>query len=243
MTRKLYLFPLFCLLTLSVVAQEKDTLKFKYVPDPGYESQAHHRVYSSWGGDGPLLSFSGNVRDAGQHVPEIPRFTVFFNVGTNFNYDFSNSFGLFTGINLKNIGLITKENDSLKLKRRVYTVGVPLGFKIGDLKKGRLFFFAGGAYDLAFNYKEKQFINGDKRHKFNEWFSDRTPLFMPSLFAGFRFFPGIGLKVQYYPDNFFNKDFKDEHNATPYANLETKLFFVTLNYDFSNKRPHWHEHE
>ena len=188
----------------------------------------------TWGGDGPLLSF-GDIKYAGEHVRNIPRFTIFFNVGNNFNYDFGKNFGIFTGMNIKNIGLISKDNDSVKLKRRVYTFGIPLGFKIGDLKGGSFFFFAGGSYDMAFNYKEKRFLNGDKVHKFNEWFSDRTPIFMPSVFAGVRFAPGFGLKLQYYPNDFFNKDYKETSNGVttyPYKDVTSKMFYATISYDF-----------
>lgn len=193
-------------------------------------------VYVTHGGNGALLSFA-SMSDNGVHMRNIPRFTLFFNVGSNFNKDFSRHFGIFTGLNIKNIGLISKPYDSLKLKQRVYTLGVPLGFKIGDLNTGSFFFFAGGEIDLAFNYKEKQFVDGKKVRKFNEWFSDRTPLLMPSLFAGLRFEPGFGLKVQYYPQNFFNKDFttKDKNNnvITPFKNTEAQMLFVTLSYNFS----------
>lgn len=247
MDRKFYLFPLLLsLLQLSVYAQEKDsTGEKKYDWKKMVFGEYHHRskkVYMSWGGDGPLLSF-GDIKYAGEHVRNIPRFTFFFNVGHNFNYDFGKHFGMFSGINIKNIGLITKDND-VKLKRRVYTLGVPVGFKIGDVRRGSFFFFAGGSYDLAFNYKEKQFINGDKKHKFNEWFSDRTPLLMPSLFAGLRMAPGFGLKVQYYPNNFFNQDFKETVNGVvtyPYRDVEAKMFFATLSYDFG-RIPHRARH-
>jgi len=193
-------------------------------------------VYVTHGGDGPLLSFA-SMKENGEHMRNIPRFTLFFNIGSNFNKDFSKNFGIFTGLNLKNIGLISKPTDSLKLKQRVYTVGVPLGIKIGDVTGGSFFFFAGGEIDLAINYKEKQFVDGRKVHKFNEWFSDRTPLLMPSLFAGVRVNPGFGLKVQYYPQNFFNRDFKTKDKSGnaiyPYKNLEANLIFVTLGYNFS----------
>ncbi|PUZ27750.1 hypothetical protein GA0116948_10661 [Chitinophaga costaii] len=194
----------------------------------------HKGVYPSWGGDGPLLSF-GSIKYDGDHVRNIPRFTFFFNVGTNFNYDINKNFGVFTGLNLRNIGLITKDNDSLKLKRRLYTLGIPIGLKVGDVRHGSIFFFAGGEYDLALNYKEKQFIDGDKRHKFSQWFSDRTPLLLPSVFAGIRVHPGIGLKVQYFLTDFFNKDFHetvDGLKTYPYAQTQSKMFFVTLSYDF-----------
>lgn len=188
--------------------------------------------YITAGGNGPLLSFA-NVTNAGEHVRSLPRFTIFFNVGTNYNYDFSNNFGIYTGLNIKNIGLITK-TDTSKLKQRVYTLGVPLGLKIGNMRNG-FFFFFGGEYDLAFNYKEKYFLNGDKKSKFNEWFSDRTPTFMPSVFAGFRFSPGFGLKAQYYLNNFFNQDYTRSINGVkekPYKDLEANMVFVTLSYNF-----------
>ncbi|SEW22124.1 hypothetical protein [Chitinophaga arvensicola] len=250
---KCKLLPL-CLLMLTlcctVIAQDKkDSTNNSSAPDSTVREEKtvfsiifgkypKHRegVYVTHGGDGPLLSFA-SMKENGEHMRNIPRFTLFFNIGSNFNKDFSKNFGIFTGINLKNIGLISKPADSLKLKQRVYTLGVPVGFKLGDLSSGSLFFFAGGEIDLAFNYKEKQFVDGDKVHKFNEWFSDRTPLLMPSLFAGFRFNPGFGLKVQYYPQNFFNPDFKTKDksgNAVyPNRNLEANLVFVTLGYNFS----------
>jgi len=228
---------LFCLSQLAVFAQH-DSILMHFDRYPLH----HKKAYMTWGGDGPLLSF-GDIKYAGEHVRNIPRFTLFVNVGNNFNYDFGNNFGVFTGINIKNIGLITKDNDSVKLKRRVYTLGIPIGIKIGDLKGGKFFVFAGGSYDLAFNYKEKRFLNGDKVHKFNEWFSDRTPILMPSLFAGIRVYPGFGLKVQYYPNNFFNRDYKETVNGVstqPYKDVESKMFFATISYDFGGAPDHRH---
>lgn len=198
--------------------------------------------YITAGGNGALLSFA-NISDKGEHVRNVPRFTLFFNVGTNYNYDFSNNFGIFTGLNIKNIGLITK-NDTSKLKRRVYTMGVPLGLKFGNMRDG-FFFFLGGEYDLAFNYKEKFFLNGDKKSKFNEWFSDRTPLLMPSVFAGFRFSPGFGLKAQYYLNNFFNQDYTQSIGGVkekPYKDLKANLVFVTLSYNFGLRYKGGHHH-
>ncbi|CAL1521567.1 hypothetical protein [Chitinophaga sp. MM2321] len=181
-----------------------------------------------------MLSFASMKQD-GEHMRNIPRFSFIFNYSTSFNKDFSKNFGVFTGLNIKNIGLISKPYDSLKLKQRVYTLGIPIGFKIGDVTGGTFFFFAGGSVDMALNYKEKQFVDGEKVHKFNEWFSDRTPLLMPSIFAGFRINPGFGLKVEYYPQNFFNKDFHytDKGNKIyPYKNTDANLVFVTLGYNF-----------
>ncbi|MBV8255160.1 MAG: hypothetical protein JO154_21340 [Chitinophaga sp.] len=238
--------------TTSTFAQEKDSVEtgshaqdstYRGVKGPlltiafGKYPKYRKGVYRTNGGDLGLLSFA-QVTNNGEHVRNIPRFTYFFNFGTNFNKDFGRNFGIFTGINIKNIGLITKPTDSLKLKQRVYTIGVPLGFKFGDLHRGTFFFFAGAECDLAFHYKEKVFIDGKKESKFSEWFSDRTPLLMPSVFAGMRFSPSFGLKVQYYPQNFFNQDFKTKDksgNAVyPQQNLDAKLVFATLSYNFNS---------
>ncbi|TWV99091.1 outer membrane beta-barrel protein [Chitinophaga pinensis] len=167
MTRKLYFIPLLLLsmLQLPAFSQDNTDTTRKVIEEVTITRTygTSKRSYTTWGGDGPLLSFGRDIRESGNHVRSVPRFTFFFNIGHNYNYDFGRNVGFFTGLNLKNIGLITKDDkDSVKLKRRVYTLGVPLGIKIGDLKKG-FFFFAGGAYDLAFNYKEKKFINGDKK--------------------------------------------------------------------------------
>jgi hypothetical protein len=212
-----------CLCQFAAFSQDSTTAATSVASKP------RQHIYPSVGGDGPILSF-GHVRDNGQHVATTPRFTLFFNIGRNYNYDVTKWLGFYSGINLKNIGIITKSNDSMdvKLKRRVYALGVPLGIKIGDVRGGDFFVFLGGQYDLALNYKEKQFVNGDKVRKFNEWFSHHTPLLMPSLFAGVRFYPGIGIKVQYYPNDFLNKEFK----TGVYSHTESKLFFVTLTYDF-----------
>jgi hypothetical protein len=229
MNLKRSLFALICCLCqFAVFAQDTTTVQ--------KSAKLRQHVYPSVGGDGPILSFA-NVKYGGEHVSTAPRFTLFFNMGRNYNYDFSKYVGIFSGINLKNIGIITKGSDTLdvKLKRRVYTLGVPFGIKIGDVRGQSFFFFLGGQYDLALNYKEKQFLDGKKVKKFNAWFSDRTPLLIPSLFAGFRFYPGIGLKVQYYPNDFFNKDYKQTVAGVttyPYRNTESKMFFVTLTYDF-----------
>ncbi len=216
----------------STEVKKKITYHFHFytTPKPG-------KGYITAGGNGPLLSFA-SMKNNGEHIRNIPRFTMFFNVGTNYNYDFTNNIGIFTGLNIKNIGLISKPNDSVKLKQRVYTLGVPLGLKVGDIRNGYFFFF-GGEYDLAFNYKEKYFLDGHKKSKFNEWFSDRTPLLMPSVFAGVRFQPGFGVKVQYYLNDFFNKDYSQTVNGVktqPYKDMEAKMLFVTLSYNFGTHR-------
>jgi hypothetical protein len=207
--------------------------------DDDRDDDRHSSVYYTKGGNASLLSFARVARN-GQEISSIPRFTMFFNVGTNANYDLGKNLGVFAGLNLTNIGMITEESivgtvrtDDFKYKQRVYAVGVPVGIKIGDLRK--FYFYGGAEAALAINYKEKTFINGEKVDKFNEWFSNRTNAFMPALFAGFQTKSGFGLKVQYYLNDFLNPEF-GEGNARPYAGMESQIFFVTLGYNFDRKR-------
>lgn len=198
------------------------------------EHRRSHKGYITSGGNGGILSFA-DVKEAGDRVNSIPRFTLFFNYGVNYNYDFSKSAGFFSGLNIKNIGLITKD-DNIKLKRRVYTIGVPVGIKLGDLKSSNTLFFAGGELDFAFNYKEKHFVNGDKVSKFNEWFSGRTPTVMPSVFAGVQFDRHFSFKAQYYLNNFFNTSYKDDNGVEIYKDTEAKILFITIGYHFRPKK-------
>ena len=164
---------------------------FALVQSVSAQEKNNDKVYTTFGGNGGILSFS-DVKDNGTKVNSIPRFTFFFNIGTNYNYDVSDHFGFFSGTNIKNIGMITEVGDT-KLKRRVYTLGVPVGFKVGNVKDG-IMLFGGAEVDVAFNYKEKTFVNDDKKSKFNEWFSDRTQTLMPSVFAGFQFSEHFSIK-------------------------------------------------
>jgi hypothetical protein len=195
-------------------------------------SSKKKKWYTTRGGDAGLVSFS-NVSKNGKMYNNVPRFTFFLNGGTNFNYDFGDNAGFFTGINGKNIGVIYDESDSVRWKRRVLALGVPVGFKFGNLKKHNFFYVAAQA-DFALNYKQKRFLNGDKVEKRNKWFGEQTPIFMPSVFAGFQTNRHLGLKAQYFLNNFFNQNYT-ENNSKPFAGMDANIFFLTLSYDFSLK--------
>lgn len=215
---------IFVLLTASLFAQS-DSTQGSYSSEPKKK-----KWYSTRGGDAALVSFS-NVSRNGTALNNIPRFTFFLNGGVNFNTDFNNNIGFFTGYSGKNLGVIYDSSDHVRFKHRVLMLGVPVGFKVGNLKKGNFIFF-GGQADFAYNFKEKRFVDGEKVSKFNEWFSKRTPIFMPSVFAGFRTNKKVGLKVQYFPNNFFKPGF-EKNGVKPYSGMSASVFFLTLSYDFS----------
>lgn len=189
------------------------------------------KFYSASGIDGAIFSTSILSKPGVDNRLSTLRFSM-LSFGVNLHYDFSHTFGIFSGVGIKNIGFIEKfKAADSTAKHRVYTIGIPLAFKIGDLKK-RKFFFAGGGADLALNYREKGFIRRGNKEKFNEWFSERTPLIMPYIFAGISFDPGLTLKMQYYPQNFMNDTFVDPVTGLqPYKGYKVRLLQLTLGID------------
>jgi hypothetical protein len=163
------------------------------------------------------------------------RFTAIPLLGFNVNYDFGNNIGLYTGLNIKNIGFIEKsKNPDSTIKRRVYTISVPLGLKIGKIKYGNYVVLGVGA-DFPFNYREKGFTDRGNKTKFNEWFSDRTPRIMPYAFIGAHLNPALTFKLQYYPSNFLNPDYKTLNasgaEVKPYATYNVSTILLTAGID------------
>jgi len=189
------------LLSLAATAQEEPHHMLK---KPGGRPPVQ-RLYWSNGLDAAIFSTSLLQKTGQSDKLTTLRFSYVVNFGFNLNFDFNRHIGLMTGAGVKNIGFIEKTMGGT-VKRRVYTLGVPLGIKIGDLAR-RNFVFLGGGLDAPVNYREKAFVDRGDKVKFNEWFSERTPSFMPYVFAGVSASPGVTFKLQYYPGNFLNRDF------------------------------------
>ena len=188
------------------------------------------QVYTENNGE-MIFAFSG-VEKAGQSLDSKMRFSFFLHFGHNVHHDLSNNFGIYTGYGLRNIGIITTEND-IETRRRTYSLGIPLALKAGSFKK-HTYIYGGGEYELFFHYKQKQYIDGVKT-KQKEWFSDRTKRLNPSLFAGIQFPGGINLKFKYYLKNFLNRDFSGSDFGVPVDYSEfnkVQLFYISLNYNF-----------
>jgi len=205
-------------------------------------------VYGSSSGE-IILSFSNaayhNQPNAGDYlsISGAPRFTMWFHSSSYLNVDFNEHFGLYSGLTLRNIGLITMEKSSkpsisedVKWKRRAYSLGIPLALKLGKMEDG-FYFFAGGQYDWLFHYKEKEFLSDGKR-KSSKWFSSKVNTFLPSVFLGIAFPSGISLKFTYAMDDFMNKDYSYTATGTgniikPYENMDSQIFYISM---FFNSR-------
>ncbi len=236
---------IFC--TVTTEAQNSND-NFLFTHDVGKKKQ----VYFGNNYEGALISTAIQNNSLGNPSLGTPRFTYFFHLGFNMHVDLSNTIGLYTGLGIKNIGFIEKTNSvnaltgvvrDSTIKRRVYTVGLPIGIKIGNMKR-RNFAVVGGGIDLPFNYREKGFVKRGDKDKFNEWFSDRTARFMPYVFAGISVDPGIVFKVQYYPTNFMNPDYTTQNSnlvilpvalTRPYANYDVNLLLFSIGFDIHYK--------
>jgi hypothetical protein len=184
--------------------------------------------YLSGGGE-LILAFS-NINH--HSINSTPRFTGFFHLQEQINWNLNRWIGLYSGLALRNIGIIYKLNDSLsgrvKYIQRSYTLGIPFAIKLGNMNR-RSFIFAGGEIEYAFAYKQKLFQN---KHKdiFTDGFGNQVNQWLPSLFAGWQFHRGFCLKFKYYTGNFLNKNYTYTQNGNsmqPFAHLNTHIFYVS----------------
>ncbi len=159
------------------------------------------------------------------------RFSGFLNTGVTFNFNITQTVGIYTGIDIKNLGFIDFTYADSTVKRRSYNVGVPFGVKIGNMDDKKAFGFIGGGIDKPINYKEKQYL--EKSHKtarFSEWFSKRTPEFMPYVFIGAAINQGAVFKLQYYPGNFLNPDYKTSKGLQPNYGYDVHVLMLSIGY-------------
>jgi hypothetical protein len=190
-------------------------------------------AYYSFGGE--MIFSWADMEYKGQEVNSLMRWTPFVNLQSFINKDFSPHLGIFSGLAFRNVGYIFEDyqnptNNQVinKKKFRSYNLGIPVGFKIGNLSK--LFFYGGYEVEFPFIYKEKTFDDGDKIDKITGWFSSRTENFQHGVLAGIQFPEGINLKFKYYFSEFHNQEFTDSAGVKPYAGLKSNIFYFSLSY-------------
>jgi hypothetical protein len=229
--KKSLLFQLILLSALAQAQTTEPTVSF----DKQYFAAASEAIFSM--GDLGKVTVSPAINGphgSSQNAEPIPRFSLFFHVGEQMHFNFSNSLGLYTGINLRNIGMINRFNDSLKVKQRVYSVGVPLALKLGNMGK-RAYVAVGGELELFFHYKQKVFegtsSRGEKVDKYSAWFSNRTPLINPSVFVEFNFGKGNYVRLRYYLKDFLvngNQFVRVSGTKLPFSVERSTLFALSV---------------
>src|SRR5580765_8415755 len=89
---------------------------------------------------GETIFSMGIVGSDSSDLSPVVRFSPVFNLQEQFHHDFSDHVGIYTGLGVRNVGLISHYTDSIgneeKIKERSYSLGVPLALKLGDLKEG-----------------------------------------------------------------------------------------------------------
>jgi hypothetical protein len=188
---------------------------------------------------GELLFQFGDVELANSNVTKEPmRFTFFLHLGQYWHLDIGNYLGFYTGTALRNVGFIYDEDIPQKTVRRAYTLGVPLALKLGSFKN-HIYIFGGGEYEMLFHYKGKRWYSNERdgsKIRDKELFSDKTELFIPSVFAGIQFPGGVNLKFKYYLGDFLNLDYvgNDLGNTNVAFSDFTKqnLFYISLSWQF-----------
>lgn len=186
--------------------------------------------YTSVGVEGNLIQFARmNTTDK-----IVPRYTYFFNAGVDYNRRLDNTVSIFTGIHLKNLGLIrelrTPSNGSLvtKIKERVYTLGAPIGVRVYSRDR-KTEFKLGMDCGVALNFKRKLYNGKFKTDKFNEWFSPEASVLHYSMFAGINV-KGFSLTANYYLNNFYGRQ------SNVVANLITLGAGIQLDKDDVSKK-------
>jgi len=192
--------------------------------------QDQKRFYSSTSLE-MIFSFADIAVDS-SNASNIMRWAPVLNIQYIYNFDMNKNLGFFVGFDMRNLGFIWKDDKGQRWKHRVYTVGVPLGIKLGNLKSG-MFFYAGGQIEYAFNYKEKYFLNGSKEDKNVYWFTDRVNIFQASVLAGINFPYGFNIKFKYYFTDLLNTGYEAfDENGVKYKPYEafssSNIFYFSL---------------
>jgi hypothetical protein len=221
------------------------------------ETGKKRRVYHS--GTGEVILSGANVLYNGSNgimdLNTLLHFTLFFHTQQMINYDLNSRLGFYSGVCLRNIGIITQEryqymgftgidenhefwNADTKIKRRSYSLGFPLALKVGNLRE-HTYLYAGGEYEWLFHYKQKLFIEGKKIDKEAEWCSPRVNPWIPSVFVGFQFRGGLNLKAKYYLKDFLNSDYQGYDFGEPvdYRQFSSSgIWYISLSMVISKER-------
>jgi hypothetical protein len=199
-----------------------------------------------YGMSGAQLIFSnGIVNEGNTTLPNVLRFTCFFHIQRQYHYDFGKAFGIYTGISLINVGFINKLGDTYDatLKQRSYSIGIPLGLKLGNMPHGD-YIAAGAEGECMFAYKQKVLYNGNKYANNDDWFSaQHVNLFNPSAFAEIRLHSGAYIRFKYYLLNFLAD--RTETFELPGTNItetytpeKSTLYYISVGYLFKRKHKH-----
>lgn len=199
-----------------VIAQEKPVAK-------KYWKSASEFIFS-----GGIVDAKGGPLGNEIDVSPLVRFSGFFHLQAQYHIDFNTHVGMYTGLGVRNVGMINKLNDSIRIKQRVYSLGIPLALKLGSLPG---FFVAfGGEAELFFHYKQKVFYD-DEKFKKSDWFSDKVNLVNPSVFLDITSAKGAYIRFKYYLLDFLVENKQDvdlSFTSYDYRPQSSKMFYISF---------------
>lgn len=198
------------------------------------QTQKYPDIYPVTSGE--LIFSDAKVEKDGEILKTKLRFSFFFHYGQYWHFDITNNYGFFSGLAIRHVGFITKdEGEYDKITRRSYALGLPIVIKAGSFKD-HFFVYGGAEYELMFHYKQK-FFDDNGKQKSSEWFSNRTNRFIPSVVGGIQFPKGLNLRLKYYLDYFLNQNFKGNDFKEPvdYSGFKTNMFYISVSFDFKTK--------
>lgn len=173
----------------------------------------------------PLTKFT-NVTSQKKLVRYSSAFTNFalkghYKLGQNFH------FSLNTG--LYNQGMIHNFNDLWRVKQRAYIIPLGAQFTVGESKQQNI--FAGAEFLVPFHYKEKAWLQGDKKTKVKttEWFSDEMQMLSPVIFLGVQYNKTNYVQIKYQFGNFLSPNAKfDFRNVVKTSATQSNIIEVSF---------------
>lgn len=190
-----------------------------------------------------FLFQGGDAKKDGKQLDEEVRFTIWFNYTQQLHFDLSNNIGFYTGGAIRNVGFITSNENiaysgvtAETVKRRLYTLGVPLALKLGNFDK-HFYVYGGGEMELAVAYKEKRWINGSKSIK-TDWFGSETDRFLPSVFVGVQFPRGLNIQYKMYLNNFLNPKYGAGTAYDQSGFSKSTVQYISVSFNFGAEE--WH---
>lgn len=212
-----FILSLFCVLIQSTLLAQDDTRK-------PYSTTSVEWIFSY-----PNLQKNGNSADA------TLRFSPAFNAQYLVHRDLNTKVGYSYGVAVRNLGFIYgRPNAEIKKKYRTYNLALPLALKFG--KMHHTYFQLGYEIEMPVHYLEKTFFEGEKKEKYDSFFSERVPELYHSVFAGIQFRRGVGINFKYYLNNFLNTSYVATDNAgkyyRPFEGLNVHIFYFSLQFVF-----------
>jgi hypothetical protein len=151
----------------------------------------------------------GMLEDSAGHKQSSSlRFAPFANYTLEMHKDFDSTFGVYTGIGVKNVGFTYKPNDSInsKVKSRAYSLCIPIGLKYGNIAADKYLYLSAELL-IQLDYKEKAFSNeGDKSKRKGIYKNSINPLnYCASIGYNYK---GFTIGAEYTLGNFYDPNYR-----------------------------------